>query len=106
LVQTIEKYLLYLPEKRAKKANSFSVAVDTLPGMDKLLESFREHPASVGETYVEHLGVATSFGLALLKAGLASLVHALFPFLFVTTGSLAIEELHRRMVTNRGRRTR
>jgi hypothetical protein len=73
--------------------------------MDKLLESFREHPATVGETYVEHFGVATSFGFTLIKAGLACLVHAVFPFLFTTTGRGAIEDLHRRMVTHRDGRT-
>jgi hypothetical protein len=72
--------------------------------MDKLIEPFREHPASVGETYVEHFGVATSFGFTLMKAGLACLVHAVLPFLFTTTGKRAIEDLHRRMVTHRDRR--
>lgn len=73
--------------------------------MDKLLESFRAHPATVGETYVEHFGMASSFGFTLLRAGLACLVHAVFPFLFTTTGRRAIEDLHRRMVTHRDRRT-
>ena len=72
--------------------------------MDKLFESFREHPASVGESYVEHFGVATSFGFTLIRAGLACLVHALLPFLFTTTGRHTIEDLHRRMVTHRDRR--
>ena len=62
---------------------------------------FTEHPASVDETYLEHLAVATSFGAHMLVSGLACLVHALFPFLFVKTGSLAIEGLHERMVTGR-----
>ena len=48
--------------------------------MDKLIEPFREHPASVGESYVEHFGVATSFGFTLVMAGFACLVHAIFPF--------------------------
>ena len=72
--------------------------------MDKLIESFREHPASVGETYFEHFGMATSFGFALIRAGLACLVHALLPFLFTTTGRRAIEDLQRRMITHRDRR--
>jgi hypothetical protein len=36
----------------------------------------------------------------LLAAG-ACFVHAVFPFLFVKTGSLAITQLHTAMVTNR-----
>ena len=73
--------------------------------MDKLLKHFREHPASVGETYVEHLGVAASFGFSLTKAGLACLIHAVLPFLFTTYGRSTIADLHRRMVTHRDRRT-
>jgi hypothetical protein len=65
--------------------------------------SFSEHPASVGESYVEHLGTAWSFGSRMIVAGCACLTHGLFPFLFVKTGSLAIRELHDRMVVNRMR---
>ena len=72
--------------------------------MDKLLQHFREHPATVGETYFEHLGVALRFGLAMIGGGLACLVHAVFPFLFTATGRSTIESLHRRMVTHRDRR--
>jgi len=64
---------------------------------------FTEHPASVDETYLEHLGVATSFGVHMLVTGIACFVHALFPFLFVKTGGRAIEELYERMVTSRRR---
>ena len=73
--------------------------------MDKLLEPFRAHPATVGETYVEHFGVASSFGFTLIRAGLACLIHGIFPFLFTTTGRRAIEDLHRQMVTHRDRRS-
>ena len=64
---------------------------------------FTEHPASVDETYLEHLGVATSFGTHMILAGLACLVHAILPFLFVKTGSLAITTLYERMVSKRRR---
>ena len=66
-----------------------------------MLHLFRKHPTSVGETYLEHLGVASWFGLRMLVAGTACLMHGLFPFLFVKTGSTTITELHDRMVTNR-----
>ena len=66
---------------------------------------FTEHPRSVGETYLEHMGVAASFGGRLLVAGFACLVHAVLPFLFTKTGSRAITELHDRMVANRVRNT-
>ena len=63
--------------------------------------SFTEHPASVGETYGEHLMTALGFALTMLAAGLACLVHGIFPFLFTRTGSNAITALYRRMVTHR-----
>lgn len=64
---------------------------------------FTEHPASVDETYFEHFLVATSFSLRMFTASLACLVHAVLPFLFVKTGSEAIESLYDRMVANRRR---
>lgn len=61
---------------------------------------FTQHPDAVGESYVEHMGVALSFAGPLLKAGLAALVHAVLPFLCVTTASATVKRLHARM-TNR-----
>lgn len=65
---------------------------------------FTEHPSSVGESYLEHMGQALSFAGPLLLASLACFVHAIFPFLCVKTGSRAVTRLHQRMVTNRDRR--
>ena len=65
---------------------------------------FVEHPATVGESYVEHMGVAFSFGGSMLVAGMACLLHGLVPALFETTGSEAIRTLHDRMVVNRNRK--
>jgi hypothetical protein len=64
---------------------------------------FTSHPRSVGETYGEHLRSATGFGLTMLFAGLACLLHGVFPFLFERTGSNAIGRLYERMVVNRMR---
>ncbi len=64
---------------------------------------FTEHPASVGETYAEHCARATFFGTRMVLAGLACLVHAVLPFLFVRTGSRAIADLNELMVVNRRR---
>lgn len=62
---------------------------------------FIDHPASVDETYVEHLGQASGFGGRLIAAGFACVLHGLFPFLFKHTGSetvraLNVELSHRR----------
>ncbi len=63
----------------------------------KLLRAFTDHPATVGESYFGHLLAATGFGLRMLVAGVACLVHGLFPFLCVTTGSDAMRGLHAEM---------
>ncbi len=64
---------------------------------------FTDHPNSVGESYAEHLATALGFGLRMVLAGLACMVHALLPFVFVKTGSVQITTLHARMVANRRR---
>ncbi|GAB4376794.1 MAG: DUF6356 family protein [Kiloniellaceae bacterium] len=64
---------------------------------------FTDHPASVGETYWQHLASAWGFSWRLMLAALACLVHALLPFCFEKTGSRAITGLHDRMVVNRHR---
>jgi len=68
-----------------------------------LTSHFTAHPQSVGETYTEHLGMATWFGLRMMFAGFACLIHGILPFMFVRTGSRAIIELNDRMVANRRR---
>jgi hypothetical protein len=62
---------------------------------------FRDHPATVGETYFEHMGTAFTFAGRLLGASLACFVHGLFPFLFTSTGSLAVKRLYQGMVVAR-----
>jgi hypothetical protein len=65
------------------------------------LKHFKDHPASVGESYTEHMGQAASFGFRLLFAGAACLVHAVLPFLCVKTASRAVGELNERMILKR-----
>jgi len=71
--------------------------------MKSLSSLFTEHPATVGETYGQHLVSAAGFSLRMLGAGVACLIHALLPFLFVRTGSNTIAKLHDRMIVNRSR---
>jgi hypothetical protein len=81
------------------------ISLNSQPGSHPMIKAlFLDHPATVDETYAEHLTVAGGFAVRLLAGGLACLVHAVFPFLFVKTGSAIIEELHDRMVVNRQRR--
>jgi hypothetical protein len=58
---------------------------------------FTDHPHEVGESYFEHLAAAGGFGVRMIGGGIACLVHAIFPFLCVTTGSRTTERLHRRL---------
>jgi hypothetical protein len=62
---------------------------------------FNEHPASVGESYWGHLLRASWFGGRMLFGAGACFIHAVFPFLFVKTGSRTITQLHSAMVTHR-----
>jgi hypothetical protein len=69
----------------------------------KITRLFMEHPASVGETYFQHLAHASGFAFWMVAGGIACFIHALLPFLCVTTGSGIIRRLHDRMVVNRVR---
>jgi hypothetical protein len=71
--------------------------------MKPLHRFFTEHPATVGENYLQHLGSALSFAGPLLLAGACVFLHALLPFLFPRTASRIVMRLHARMVTNRAR---
>lgn len=65
------------------------------------MNPFTQHPASVGESYGEHLRVAGRFGLRMIAGGVAALVHGVCPFLFKTTGSRTIMALHGEIVAKR-----
>lgn len=69
----------------------------------KILRPFSDHPAAVGESYLGHLLQASGFGLRMLWAGIACILHGLLPFLFVTTGSDAIKALHAELSARRTR---
>jgi hypothetical protein len=62
---------------------------------------FNEHPASVNETYLQHMGMAFGFGGRMLAGSLACFMHGLFPWMFTTRGSDTIRTLHHRMVSHR-----
>ena len=75
-------------------------------GHGTLRDLFTDHPKTVGETYWQHLFVAAWFSFRLLIAGIACLIHAVFPFLFTRTGSTIVAGLFDRMVVNRRRQPR
>ncbi len=65
------------------------------------LTAFTDHPASVGESYLEHLKTSSGFGLRMIAGGIACFIHAIFPFLCTRTGSQQVCTLHERMILNR-----
>ena len=67
---------------------------------------FTAHPASVGETYFEHMRFARKFGGRMLLGGAAAVVHSLFPFLFVTTASRINDQFVEIRAASRGRTVR
>lgn len=67
-----------------------------------MLDAFNRHPSSVGETYGQHMAQASGFGMTMITAGAACLVHAIFPFLFEKTASICVQRLHAQMAA-RGR---
>ena len=66
-------------------------------GMSWPRSAFVDHPRSVGETYREHFAMASGFGLRLICAGLACLVHACVPAWFTRSGSRAVQGLAREL---------
>jgi hypothetical protein len=62
---------------------------------------FLEHPASVGESYLEHAAHSAGFGVAMITGALAAFLHAAVPRFCTTTGSRIVARLYDRMVVNR-----
>jgi hypothetical protein len=60
----------------------------------RLARLFKEHPASVNETYFEHMAFAAKFSFTLFAAAFAALVHAFLPFLFDKTASKIVARLY------------
>ena len=66
-----------------------------------ILKGFTAHPGSVGETYGEHLVRASGFGIRMIFAGAACILHGFLPFVCVRTASRAISELNEQMIAKR-----
>lgn len=62
---------------------------------------FTDHPRAIGETYTQHARTAFSFGWRMTVGGLACMVHAAVPGLFVKTASRTVVQLDAEM---RGRK--
>lgn len=71
---------------------------------DRIAKLFIDHPASVDETYFEHMRFAAGFAGTLLVAAMAAAIHAVLPFLFEKTASTAINRMHHRIHNRFGTR--
>lgn len=61
--------------------------------------SFTKHPKEVGMTYWQHFIFALNLAQLNLRACLASIFHAFFPFLFVSTTSKITVLLYNKLKT-------
>ena len=58
---------------------------------------FLAHPATVDETYFQHMRFAFGFAFWLLVAGFAALIHSVFPAVCETTAGGILRKLTARM---------
>lgn len=65
------------------------------------MNPFTHHPNSVGESYGEHFGVATRFGVTMILGGIGAILHGVFPWMFETTGSRTVTRLYQQ-ISGRG----
>ena len=59
---------------------------------------FLAHPKEVNETYAEHFKEAGCCGFKMFVAGIACMIHAVIPCIFVTTASQCIQYLKEQFV--------
>jgi hypothetical protein len=71
-------------------------SVISMPG-----KLFLDHPRSLDETYWQHQHRALRFGISMIVAGVACLIHALVPVLFVRTASMRVQSLYDEMHATR-----
>ena len=81
----------WLDQERERRMQLFESAYDLFMAT---IDVFTEHPASIGESWVEHARLALSISGLLAGAALAAAVHAVVPALFETTASRTIDRLH------------
>ncbi len=67
----------------------------------KVVDLFTAHPHSVNETYFQHLRYASVAGLKLIFAGIACVIHSVFPFLFINTASNIMKKISEEMQNRR-----
>lgn len=66
--------------------------------VDRLLLA---HPRTVGESYVEHAGIAGRFGATMVVGGIKCLVHAVLPSVFERSASDCVGKLNAELTRRR-----
>jgi hypothetical protein len=61
------------------------------------MNPFTDHPRAAGQTYAQHWRFAMGVAVEALGAAAAAAVHACLPFLFETTASRLLDDLHARI---------
>ena len=74
-----------------------SDTTNTLESKGLIAAVFLAHPATVNETYFQHMRFALTFAFWLVIAGLAALVHAIIPAACETTASRILRRLVAKM---------
>jgi len=69
------------------------------------MKKLTKHLDDINETYFQHMAHALRFSGNMALGSLACLIHAIFPFLCVKTGSQIITDMQRDMVTHRNELT-
>ena len=71
------------------------------PNASLVNKLFLDHPHSFGESYWQHQRRALHFGISMIRAGAACLMHALLPVVFVRTASNTVQTLYDEMGATR-----
>jgi hypothetical protein len=61
--------------------------------MQAMRRIFSDHPAAVGESYLEHMAFAFGFSARLFRAAVAAFIHGVVPCLHETTASTAVLDM-------------
>lgn len=70
-----------------------------------MLDKCKHHLDTVRESYLEHLCFAVQFGLRMMGAGLAAIVHAICPAVFEHTASRILFALHDEVRARQAKKT-
>jgi len=65
--------------------------------LEKLKSLFVTHPSSVNLTYFQHFTLSLSFGLSLSIASFKAFIHAIFPFIFITSTTDTIYDIENKL---------